>query len=374
MLGYVQAAEKNCNRAIELRPQHYEAYYVRSDLKQWSVEDNHIAELESLLLQRIKELRGEIFIRFALAKEAEDIKDYDKSFSFRKSACDLQRRSINYNVNEDLAVIDKIIQTHTTEKLGIASKGYATSEPIFIMGLPRSGTTLVERILSSHSEVFAAGELNEFAFALLKAAKDQPGQQTLSKQALVEQSLSLDIHELGKTYIDSTRPRTGHTAHFIDKLPLNYLYCGLINSALPNAKMILLDRNPMDICYAVYKTLFTLPYPFSYDLSDLGKYYLAYRRLTEHWCKTIGDALLIVSYEELVNEQEAQSRRIVEFCGLNWEDACLDFHNNQAASSTASAVQVRQPIYTSSIGQWRYYEKQLQPLVTLFKESGMKIE
>ena len=374
MQGDLQAAERNCNRVIELKPQHYEAYYVRSDLNTWSDKNNHIAELESLLLNGINDPSGEIYIRFALAKEAEDIRDYDKSFKFRKSACDLLRHSMHYDVDGDVGVIDRIIQTHTREALDRAAIGYSNGEPIFILGLPRTGTTLVERIISSHSSVYAAGELNEFAFALLKTAKDLPGRQKLSKLELVDLSLSLELKQLGETYINSTRPRTGHTPHFTDKLPLNYLYCGLIKAALPKAKIILLDRNPMDACYAVYKTLFTLPYPFSYDLDDLGKYYVAYRRLTDHWRDTLGETLLVVNYEELVNNQEEQSRRIIEFCGLLWEDACLAFHKHSAASSTASAVQVRQPIYTSSIGQWRHYEKQLQPLVKRFKENGIEIE
>ena len=265
MQGDLRSAGWNCNRVIELKPQHYEAYYVRSDLNTWSIKNNHIAELEALLLNGINDQRGEIYIRFALAKEAEDIRDYDKSFKFRKSACDLQRQSIYYDVDDDVAVIERIIQTHTREALNQVTTGYPNGEPIFILGLPRTGTTLVERIISSHSSVFAAGELNEFAFALLKTAKDVPERQKLSKLELVDLSLSLELKQLGETYINSTRPRTGHIPHFIDKLPLNYLYCGLIKAALPKAKIIILDRNPMDACYAVYKTLFTFPYPFSYD-------------------------------------------------------------------------------------------------------------
>ena len=374
MLGDLRSAEWNCSRAIELKPQLYEAYYVRSDLNTWSDENNHIAELETLLLDGIHDRRGEIYIRFALAKEAEDIRDYDKSFNYRKSACDLQRQSIYYNVDDDVAVIDRIIRTHTREALGYAAAGYPNSEPIFVLGLPRTGTTLVDRIISSHSSVYGAGEFNEFAFALLKTAMDLPGQQKLSKLELVDLSLSLDLKQLGESYINSTRPRTGHTPKFIDKLPLNYLYCGLIKTALPQAKIILLDRNPMDVCYAVYKTLFTLPYPFSYDLEDLGIYYVTYHRLVNHWRETLDEAMLTVNYEELVGNQEEQSRRIIDFCGLPWEDACLAFYDNTAACSSASAVQVRRPIYTSSIGQWRHYEKQLQPLVTRLKREGIEIE
>ena len=283
---------------------------------------------------------------------------------------------MQYQVEDDVETIDRLIEVHTREAISNVDvdRTCSSKEPIFIVGLPRSGTTLVERIIGSHSTVYSAGELNEFAYALMGNSKKQFAGQKMSKMGLVDRSLSLNLKQLGESYIQSTRPRTGHTPYFIDKLPLNYLYCGLIHAAIPNAKIILLQRNPMDVCYAVYKTLFTSPYPFSYDLKELGSYYLAYRRLMDHWKSTLGELMLTVDYEQLVYSQEEQSRRIVEYCGLPWEDACLDFQNNKSASSTASSVQVRQPIYTSSIGQWRNYQQQLEPLVELFKENGISIE
>ena len=376
MIGDFTAAEENCDRVIGLNPHHYEAYFVRSDLKRWSLQNNHLLQMEQLLAEGIQKLRGEIFVRFALAKEAEDIADYEKSFQFRASACGLQRKGMRYRVEDDTETIERLREVHTPEAIDNASADNACSsdEPIFIVGLPRSGTTLVERIVSSHSAVYSAGELNEFALALVNTAKKQFGQQKFSKLDLVDRSLSLNLQQLGESYIHSTRPRTGHTPHFIDKLPLNYLYCGLIHAALPRAKIILLQRDPMDVCYAIYKTLFTLPYPFSYDLKELGTYYIAYRSLMRHWQSTLGESMLTVNYEQLVHNQEEQTRRIIEYCDLPWEDACLDFQDNNAASSTASAVQVRQPINPSSIGQWRNYQQQLQSLVTLFEENGISTE
>ena len=166
----------------------------------------------------------------------------------------------------------------------------------------------------------------------------------------------------GERYIAGTRPQTGGKRRFIDKLPLNYLYAGLIRRALPRARIVALAREPMDSCYAMYKTLFTSAYPFSYDLDDLGRYYLAWQRLLRHWQEVLGDALLVVSYEKLVDDQEAVTRRILAHCELPWQVECLEFHVRPGAVLTASATQVRRPLYGTSVGKWRHYEEQLRPL------------
>ena len=145
---------------------------------------------------------------------------------------------------------------------------------------------------------------------------------------LIDRSVETDVTLLGENYIESTRPKTGHTPHFIDKLPLNYLYCGIIHAALPNAKIVLLERDPLDACFAIYKTMFIGIYPFSYDLKELGNYYLAYRRLVDHWQDVLGDALYRVTYEDVVENTEAEVRKLLEYCNLEWESQCIEFHNN----------------------------------------------
>ncbi|MEJ2171759.1 MAG: sulfotransferase [Woeseiaceae bacterium] len=373
MTGHIEQAEQNLDQVIRINPGDYRAYYTRSDLRRQTPKRNHVAEIETLLECKIPQWRGEMLLCFALAKECGDLADHDKSFAYLKRACDLQRKHSEYDVDDDIRTIDTIISMHTRDAFESGLQGCDSEEPFFIVGLPRTGTTLVERIIGSHSQVFAAGELQDFAAVLVRAVQGSGGRQQLTKEQMVRQSLQLDFAELGAAYIESTRPRTGHTPRFIDKLPLNYLYCGLIHAALPAAKIICLNRNPMDACFAMYRMMFNSAYPFAYDLEDLGRYYVAWHRLITHWQQELGDALLVVGYEKLVHNQEEVSRGIIRFCGLEWEDACLDFHKSDAASSTASAVQVRQPVYASSIGRWRLYEQQLQPLIDIFEENGIAI-
>ena len=374
MLGDTEAAEENCDKAIALNPDDYRAYFTRSDLRKQNDEDNHIEEIEALLQKGAKNWRGEMMLNFALAKEYDDIAAHDESFPSLKLACDLHRQHIDYDVKDDVDAIEHIIATHSKDAFSASATGFESEEPIFVVGLPRSGTTLVERILNSHSQVFAAGELQDFAAVLVQAVQGSGGKQTMSKKEMIEAVLNLDFSALGNAYIESTRPRTGHSARFIDKLPLNYLYCGLINAALPRAKIIVLKRHPMDSCYAMYKAMFQSAYPFSYDLTELGQYYTAWSRLIDHWQEDLGDALMTIHYEDLVNEQENISRELLGFCGLEWEDACLEFYKSDSASSTASAVQVRQPMYKSSLGKWKLYEKHLGPLRELFEKNGIAIE
>jgi hypothetical protein len=189
----------------------------------------------------------------------------------------------------------------------------------------------------------------------------------------VARSAGVDFAELGHDYLSRVRSDFNGESRFIDKMPLNYLYCGLIRRALPNAKIVHLRRHPMAACYAMYKTLFEDGYPFSYDLAEIARYYIAYRRLMDHWCATMPGAIHTLSYEDLIADQLAGTRRLLDFCGLEWEDACAQFHQNPAASTTASAVQVRRPIYDTSISQWRHYAGQLAELSAHFRAAGIDI-
>jgi tetratricopeptide (TPR) repeat protein len=361
MTGDLLGAETSLNRVIALRPDDIQAYHTRASLRAQTLEANHIEEMIRLLQRETRTPLQEITLCSALAKELEDVGCYQASFNYLKRANDLQRRQIKYDVGDDIALIDRVIQLHDRAAVRVDG-GFETDECIFVIGLPRSGTTLVERILASHSNVTAAGELQAFPNEILKAVRAQGGG-VMVQLDFIQRALNVDPAALGHAYIDATRPQTGRTPHFVDKLPLNYLHAGLIRRALPRARILALAREPLDSCYAMYKTLFTGAYPFSYELSELGRYYVAWHRLMRHWRDALGDSLLIVQYEDLVTRQEDVSRKMLAHCGLEWQGECLEFHRQKSAVTTASATQVRQAIYSSSIGKWRHLEPELRPLI-----------
>jgi len=372
-LGDDVGAESALNKAVSINPQDYEACYLRSDLRTQKPDNNHIQELENCLRAGGFDWRGDMTLCFALAKECEDVADYSSSFTWLKRACDMRRKHMAYRVENDLETIEGIIDVFSSQAISSCGDGDDNNEAIFIVGLPRTGTTLVERILSNHDQVYSAGELNNFALQLTRIVHESAGRK-LSRMELLQGSANIDVAKLGCAYIESTRTVTGQTPYFIDKMPLNYLYCGLIHQALPHAKIIHVTRNPMDACYAMYKRLFKDAYPMSYNLEDLGRYYLAYRSLMRHWTEVLPGAIYPIAYEQLVNDQEQTSRQLIAHCGLDWQQACLQFEQNSAPSTTASATQVRQPMYHTSVGKWRNYSTQLVALQAYLSESGVDIE
>lgn len=360
MTGDLSGAEASLDRVIAAAPDDVQAHYTRSDLRTQTSDCNHIEEMVRLLSVPRRHPREEIMLCFAIAKELEDVARYEDSFAYLKRGCDLQRRSMIYDVADDVATIDRIVRVHEGSTIGRGA-GVDAAEPIFVIGLPRSGTTLVEQILGSHSAVLAAGELQAFPAETMKAVHRDAGR-AVGKLEFVQRAWELDSAALGQAYLDATRSTMGAKRRFVDKQPLNYLYAGLIARALPSARIVAVAREPMDGCYAMYKSLFTNAYPFSYDLDDLGRYYAAWHRLLRHWQSMLGERLLIVQYEDLVASQETESRRLIEHCRLPWEDSCLAFHERRSAVTTASAAQVRRPVYSTSVGKWRRFERQLAPL------------
>jgi tetratricopeptide (TPR) repeat protein len=360
MTGDLTDAEATLNSVIARQPSNAYAYYTRSDLRTQSRESNHVGEMIDALDRHVRHVADRILLCYALGKELDDMGDYGRAFHYFKRGADMQRGLFTYDVRDDTAAIDRIIERHTPEVLADVA-GFDSDECIFVIGLPRTGTTLVEQILSSHSEVFGAGELQAFPLAVVNAAKelcDRP----IGKLDLVDLSLRIDPERLGRRYLEATRPQTGKTPRFVDKQPMNYLYAGLIGRALPRARFIVVSRDPVDSCFAMYRALFTGAYPFSYTLPELATYYAAWHRLIRHWRAVLGHRLLVVRYEDLVQRFEETARRLTEHCGLEWEERILGFHAHGRTVTTASATQVRRPVYASSVGKWRNYEEQLTPL------------
>lgn len=386
MSGDFEAAEANLDRLIAAAPRDARAHYMRADLRTQTVDRNHIEELRARLEDRPLNPHAEIMLCFALAKELEDLARDEESFAHLERGCARQRALMRYEVNEDVATLERIVELHDAAALDRragaptgAGQTHARQgeQCLFVLGLPRSGTTLVERILASHSAVRSGGESPAFPAETIKAVQRLVGR-PIDKREFVARSLEIDPRALGGAYLAAARPQTPIGGRWVDKQPLNYLYAGLIARALPAARLIALAREPMDGCYAMLKTLFTGAYPFSYDLVELGRYYAAWHRLMRHWQAVLGERLLIVHYEDLVQHPEQVSRRLLAHCGLDWQEACLAFEAQPGAVSSASAVQVRRPMYSTSIGKWRRFERQLAPLARILEarrpDGGWRLE
>ncbi len=369
--GDFAGAEECFDRAIALRPGDYETYFARSGLRTQTDENNHVAQLESLLQHEIDDWRNEMFICYALAKELEDLQDWDRSFKYLRRGADLKRTHMRYDVQTDVRKIEKIRSAFTPDFLASTDSGFSSNEPIFVVGLPRAGSTLVERILSTHDSVVSAGELQNFAIEFMRPIYARLRTTQVPINILIEHSLNLDFAALGRAYCDSAQHVVGGSAHFVDKMPMNFLYIGLIHLALPNAKIVHVYRGAMDACYAMYKMMFKGAYPFSYDLDDLGHYYVAYHRLMQHWNECLGERLFNLCYEDLIADQKAVTEELLGYCGLEWQEACIDFHQLKTPSTTASAVDVRKPLYSSSVGKWQHFREQLFSLEAHFQGHGV---
>jgi Flp pilus assembly protein TadD len=367
-MGDLGQAENTYSKVIFLAPDHYDAWHNRSTLRKQTADDNHIRELEQALNSLTPDHVGETALCYALAREYEDLGEYELGFAWLKRGADGHRRRLAYDVQTDVAMMQRIAELFDHGYAGTVKAAPLRPGPIFVLGLPRSGTTLVDRIISSHSKVGSLGEIDDFAMAVTRLCW------SLDKRQLLEASVRVDPGQLGQSYLRSVAGYGLNRPYFIDKTPLNYLYIGLIAKALPGAAIVHLRRHPVDSCLAMYRTLFQAGYPFSYDLDDLAEYYIAYDALMRHWQALFPEALLDVAYEELVGSPERLSRKIIAHCGLDWEPACLEFDVNAAPVATASAAQVRKPIYRDALARWRRFENQLAPLIERLQKAGIAFQ
>ena len=373
-LGDMELSETFCDRSIAASPGDCYVYFLRSGLRKQTRERNHTQELSSLLERGIANRRDRVHVRYALAKEYEDLADYDRAFEALQTASADQREGMQYDINLDLQTI-KEIKTHFNASYFKSIKpGHPAPDPIFVIGMPRTGTTLVERIIGTHSQVRSLGELGLFGRLMVRGVKELARTPQIPVGDRVKLTSQLDYGKVGENYIAGVRDRRiSGEPFFTDKLPYNYLNIGPIHAALPNAKIVVLERHPMDTCFAIYKTLFGQAYPFSYSMDELGRYFAAYTDLIAHWRAVLPkDRILTVRYEDLIANQEKESRRIFAYCGLKWEDQVKEFHKNTQTSTTASAAQVRQPIYNTSVEKWRQFEKHLAPLREVLEANGVK--
>jgi tetratricopeptide (TPR) repeat protein len=351
-------------KAIEQEPSLGEAYWSLANLKMFKFDAAEVEAMEAALDRTDISVEDRFHLHYALGKAFEDAKVYDRSFEHYAEGAKLRRTQIHYDADEVATQTDRAVRLYTpsyfAERKG---QGCPAQDPIFVVGLPRSGSTLVEQILSSHSQVEGTAELPEIGH-IARMLADRKSRTEESKYPDVVADLSPERRrELGELYLERTRiHRRTDKPLFIDKLPNNFGHTGLILSILPNAKIIDARRHPMATCFSAFKQHFARGQNFSYELTGLGRYYADYVRLMDHFDQALPGRVHRVIYERMVADTEAEVRRLLDYCGLDFESACLRFYENDRAVRTASSEQVRQPIFQDAVEHWKHYEPWLNPL------------
>lgn len=360
--GRLAEAEAACERAIALDAREYPSYLLRSELRVQTPDSNHVDELLRVLSRPGLEQRARVCLGYALGKELDDLQRYDEAFRWFSEAASTRRRHLAYDVGVDERKLLRIAEAFPPQSVRHGPEAVDSGRFIFIVGLPRSGTTLLERILTNLRGVRSNGETDYFARALLSASAQPSGGRGSPGRDVFERAAAADPAAVAARYGRLAGADHSRGA-IIEKLPMNYLYLGAIHRALPRARLVLVTRAPLDSCFAMYRTLFGEAYPFSYDFEDLARYYAAYARLMGHWRATFGEAIHEVCYEELVHDPVRIGAAAAHACGLAWQDEAVAVEKNSAVSLTASAAQVRRPIYGTSSGRWRHYRAHLVPLI-----------
>ena len=361
-IGQIEEATDLLSQAISLDNSNVTAHLALAGLVKTKPEDLNFQWLvnEAKTLDPQSETKA-LPIHFALGKCYDDIKQYDKAFEHYKKGCAIKRKRISYQADDNTALTENIIRTFSTNKLNkLKGTGCTSNTPIFILGMPRSGTTLTEQIIASHPSVFGAGELSDLSH-LLNGRNDETVIGGYPES--VKDFTDKHFRQLGERYATQLQERDPTAAHITDKMPANFMYLGPIHIALPNAKIVHVKRNPVDTCLSQFSKTFKRGQHFSYDLYELGRHYRDYHNLMAHWRKVLPvGSFYEVQYEDLVADTEIQARALIDYCGLEWNDDCLNFHKSARSVRTASVTQVRQPIYKTSVERWRSYEKHLSPL------------
>jgi tetratricopeptide (TPR) repeat protein len=360
-LGRRPESEASYKAALQTDPGRAEAWWSLADLKNYVFSDAEIAEMQRLLASDKRQRSNEAQLQFALGKAFEQRAAYAQAFVHYAEGNALRRLDEPF----DIEVFERRcarIRAFFDAGFFAAHRGSGNPSPapIFIVGLPRSGSTLLEQILASHPQVEGTMELPNILTMVAQFDDLAPSRDGYPDT--VGQASFAQLAALGRRYLEETAPLRSGRAHFTDKLPNNFSHIGLITAILPRAIVIDARRHPMDACFSTFKQHFAEGQTFSYDLTDLGRYYRCYLSLMDHWDAVLPGRILRVQYEEVVREPEANIRRLLAHCGLPFEPDCLNFHATRRAVRTASAEQVRQPLYTSGVGYWRHFARELEPL------------
>ena len=367
-LGEVDGAKETLTELLKKHPDIAQAQWQLSSVATASARAR--ADLLMAKAEKAPDASSRAFLAYAAGKEFEDCEAWEAAFTAFETGARAKRSSVSYDEQAEAAMFAALETTFTEEWAAAAQKGFDDPSPIFVVGQPRTGTTLIERIIASHSMVESAGELQQFGLSVRRLSKGAFPDRW-SPDA-IRASGEVDPEALGREYLRASAPMRKDAPRFVDKLPGNYLHIPLILAALPQARIVHLTRNPLDSCFASYKQLFAEAYYHSYDLLEMARHHLRYLELMRRWRELFPGRFLDISYEATVADAEPHARALIDFLGLPWEDRCLAFHEQKTAVATASAVQVREKPHTRSVGRWRRYEKQLAPMrETLFRAGAV---
>jgi tetratricopeptide (TPR) repeat protein len=367
--GQLEEAKFCFSAAIKAKGNFIEPYYNLSSLKTFTLSDPDLKGLKKLM-KDVTSLPVEAQVRyyFALGKAFEDVAEYNDAFNACQRANQLKFSQINYKERQASAVVQRIRKEFARDAIEkLKPTGIDDGTPIFILGMPRSGTSLIEQILASHKDIHGAGELKSLDEVIHKyRGEKNRNQSTLPSQ---KQLQDYDYSFMASEYLQTIRELGPDKKYITDKMPANFFYIGFIHLMFPNAKIIHSMRDPMDSCFSCYAKLFNETMDFTYNLQTLGNYYVRYIKLMQHWHEVLPPGTILdVKYENVVADVEAQARRMLEYINVPWDKNCLEFYKNKRAVKTASVAQVRKPIYASSVARWEHFKEQLMPLLDIVKE------
>ena len=364
-LGQLQAARLAFERAVSLAPGRAEFHHGLAAVKRFSAGDPQLAAMQALEQDSATlDTEARIPLHFALAKAYDDLGEPARAFHHWVEGNAGKRAAIDYDEAAALKLLERTAAIFTSQRMRRqAGHGDASPLPVFIVGMPRSGTTLIEQILASHSKVFGAGEITDFNAAATSLA-EASGHLPAPFPELVADMTAAQFASVGAHYINRVRAKASTAERITDKTLGNFLFVGMIHLALPNARIIHARRDPIDSCLSCFSKLFAGAMSFSYDLAELGRYYRAYDVLMAHWRHVLpAGVMLEVQYEDLVADFEPQATRILSYCGLEWEESCRRFHLTQRPVKTASSTQVRAPLYRAAVGRSQPYRAMMAPLL-----------
>ncbi len=368
--GRTAEATSLLESVLDREPLNPQAHWILATSRK-AVDDSHIHAMTAALPMHQKNDRGLAFLHYAIGKEYEDLELWPQAFDGFSAGAAARRKTVEYDEASEVAFFEALENRLTNEWFDDGRAGYDTHAPIFVLGQPRTGTTLIERIITSHSEVHSAGELQQFGFAVRRLSKFQEPKRFSAE--LLSHALDVDPFKLGEMYMKSGKKLHGDTPRFVDKLPTNFVYIPLILKALPNARIVHLVRQPMDASFASFKQLFADAYLHSYQQDEMARHHVRYLKLMDIWRERFPGKIIDVSYEATASNVEPHARQLIAQLELPWEDQCLKFHEQKTAVSTASAAQVREPAHTRSIDRWRRYEEQLSPMRSVFDAHGIEV-